>query len=150
MKAVRAKNFKVKDEEGAFFDLFDYVDDSWLLLIFFRGEWCQHCRKQLEELNENLDWFKKKKIKIVAVGADSDLYTSILKEILHAKFVILSDEAWKIFSLYGFKKPADQKKIIPALFLINPQHQVVFRYKGKHFRDRPTITQLKDICKKQI
>ena len=150
MKVSSAKNFKVEDEEGTLFDLFDYVDDSWLLLIFFRGEWCQYCRKQLEEINKNLDWFKKNKIKVVAISADSDLYTSILKEILQAKFVILSDEAWEIFSLYGFKKPADQKKIIPALFLINPHRQVTFQYIGKHFRDRPTITQLKDICGKQI
>lgn len=147
MKLLKAKNFNIKDAEEKFFNLYKYQGSSWLLLIFFRGEWCQHCRKQLLELNNNYNWFKKRGIKIVAISADDILFTSILKEILKTKFPVISDNRWRIFGSYGFEKSVNQKKIKPALFLFNSKHQTVYSYIGRNYRDRPTIGKLKQIIK---
>lgn len=143
MGKAKIKNFNTKDIRGKTFNLYNFQDKSWLLLILFRGEWCQHCRKQLSEFNRNLGWFTRKKVKLLAVSADNALYTNILKEILELKFMILSDSKGYIFSRFGFERVRDPKKIKPALFLINPQHQIEYSYFGKNKKDRPSLTKLK-------
>lgn len=150
MKLSKATNFQLEDIDGKIFDLYKYQGNAWLLFFFFRGEWCQHCRKQLAELKANFQWFKKRKIKIVALSSDDHLFTSILRAVLKPKFSILSDARWRIFKLYGFKRPNDEKNIKPALFLVNPKHQIRYHYIGKTKEDRPSITQLKKICQKYI
>ncbi|MBU1075374.1 peroxiredoxin family protein [Patescibacteria group bacterium] len=146
MELSKAKNFQLKNTDGKQFDLYEYQDDSLILLVFFRGEWCKDCREQLTELNANYLWFKKKNIKIVAVSSDDQLFTSILREIIKSKFPILSDHSWKIFELYGFKRPTDEKRIKPALFLFNAKHQILYQYIGKSKKDRPSIKSLKKLC----
>ncbi|MDP2684339.1 MAG: peroxiredoxin family protein [bacterium] len=145
MKSKKAKNFKLKDYQDKVFNLFEYQKKSDLLLLFFRGEWCNQCRKQLADLNKNISWFKKNNIKIVALSSDSELFTSILIEIIKPKYPILSDIGWKVFNLYGFKKPANQKKIKPALLLINQDHKIKYSYIGLNYLDRLTIPQLKKV-----
>ncbi len=139
MKALHAKNFQLEKIDGNTFDLFEYLGESWLLLIFFRGEWCGNCRKQLEEINNNYQWFRDRSVKVVAVSADTKLFTGILRETLAAKFEIFSDEKWSAFSKYGLEQPKDPKDIMPALFIVNPRHEIVFKYIGKSYSDRPSM-----------
>lgn len=150
MKIIKAKNFILKDSTDEFFNLFKYQGKSRLLLVFFRGEWCVECRKQLSELNKNFDWFKKRDIKIVALSADDALFTSIIIEIIRPKYPILSDNKWKIFKLYGFKKPSNEKKIRPGLFFIDQKHNIEFKHIGKNYLDRLTISQLKKIINERL
>ena len=145
MNYKKAKNFKLEDGQNKVFDFFEYQKKSKVLLVFFRGEWCSECKKQLEELNININWFKKNKIKIIALSSDDRLFTSILVEILKPKYPILSDSNWKIFKLYGFKKPTNQKRIKPALLLIDSDHNIQYSYVGKNYSDRLSISQLKKV-----
>jgi len=78
-------NFSLKDNNGEIFDLPKYVGDNRLLLVFFRGSWCNHCKKELQDLERHLNEFKKAKIKILAVSSDSAFNSSLLKTFL--KFI---------------------------------------------------------------
>jgi len=150
MRVIHAKNFQLDKIDGGTFDLFAYQGDMWLLLIFFRGEWCHYCRQQLKAINTNLQWFSDRSVKVVAVSADTNLFTSILQDILGAKFEILADEQWKAFSQYGLKQPEDPKDIMPALFIVNPKHEIVFTHIGKSYRDRPSLTKIRTELEKRV
>jgi len=144
---MKAKNFQLIDFRQKLFDLYAFQKKDFLFLVFFRGLWCNQCKKQLLELNNNFAKFKKMKIKIVSLSTDSPLNTSILFTYLKSKFPLLSDQGWKIFKMFGFKKTAS-KKIKPAVFLINPKKEIVYSYVGQDKDDRPTIKELLKVCKK--
>lgn len=145
MDIKKVKNFVLKDYKDEVFDLFEFQNKSDLLLLFFRGEWCSQCRKQLSDLNKNFNWFKKNNVKIVALSSDNELFTSILIEILKPKYPILSDSSWQVFNLYGFKKPIDPKRIKPTILLISKDHNIKYSYIGLNYLDRLTIPQLKKV-----
>lgn len=145
----RIKNFKLLDLQEQSFDCFRYQDQSFLLLIFYRGVWCNQCKRQLAEINENFQKFKRLKIKIIALSSDNRLKTSLLQTLIKAKFPLLSDRNWVIFKRFGFKKTSS-KKIKPAIFLVNPNHEIIYRHIGRDTYDRPTTRRLLKNCKELV
>lgn len=132
----KAQNFKLTTIQGEPFECFKYQGKSYLLLIFYRGSWCNYCRRQIESLNRYYSKFRKLKIKIVAISGDSQLKTSLLTNITHSKFPLLSDEKLKVIKLYGVKTKRSRVDN-PRIFLINPQREIVYTYYSKNYKDRP-------------
>ena len=132
-----APNFSVVDPSGKIFDLYKTLKKNPVLLIFYRGYWCDHCREQLAEINNNLKNFSG--IKVVAVSADRPLEASLMVNFLELKFTALPDPDWKIFRIYGFTRPKDMKEILPAIFLINKKKEIIYSHVGKDYLDRPPI-----------
>lgn len=145
-----APNFQNMTTSQEMFDLYQYQGSDFLLLIFYRGSWCNACRDQLRQINQNYDEFQKLKTKIVAISSDTLLNTSLLANLLQSKFPLLSDTDFKIFELYNLPKFEDKKKIIPALFLVNQKHEIIYSYIGKDYKDRPDTKELLNIIKEKI
>jgi peroxiredoxin len=141
MKLI-APNFKTADPSGKDFELYRELRKRAVLLVFYRGYWCDHCREQLSEINEHLGDFKRLAINVVAVSADRPLEASLIINFLGLAFPVIPDPDWKIFGLYGFTRPENQKEILPAVFLIGKDKKIVYSYIGKDYRDRPPIETL--------
>lgn len=48
------------------------VDSRFTLLTIYRGMWCPHCKKQLQELDALVDDFRERSVSIVAASADTE------------------------------------------------------------------------------
>jgi len=143
-----APNFTGIDPAGNDFNLYRALKKSVVLLIFYRGYWCNHCREQLSEINNHLKDFESAGVMPVAISADRPLEASLMINFLNLKFTVLPDYEWKIFNAYGFKRPQEQKEILPAVFLINAKREIIFFHIGKNYQDRPSIETLLDAIKK--
>ena len=133
----KALNFSTIDPSGQSFNLYKTLKKYNVLLVFYRGYWCNHCREQLAEINNHLKDLSD--IKVVAVSADRPLEASLMVNFLELKFTALPDPDWKIFRIYGFTRPKDMKEILPAIFLINKKKEIIYSHVGKDYLDRPPI-----------
>lgn len=151
MNAVNMKNYKLINNDNTEFSLYDFQANNYLLLLFFRGAWCNHCKRQLQELQKNIHELEKNKIKLIALSSDSKFNSSLLKTFLHLDFPIISDAAFKLIDDYNLRVTYKEKEVSkPAVFLYNPNHEEVFRFIGETYDDRISAKELLPQFKKII
>ncbi len=137
MTVVNMENIVLQKNDGSRFDLFEYQGKNNLLLIFFRGAWCGHCKKQLSGLQKRLSELEKMNCKVVAISGDSKLKSSLLKNFFKLDFQVLADENFSVIDKYNLKTEYKSKPVAkPAVFLYNSEHQEVFSYIGEDYDDR--------------
>jgi peroxiredoxin len=131
------KKFILKDNDGSEFDLFEYQNAGYLVLIFFRGAWCGHCKKQLVELNDNFEEFAKLNTKLVAISSDTAFKSSLLKTFLRLKFPVLSDTKLEMIEYFNFKTVHDNQIVSkPAVLLFNSEHEQVIAHISENYDER--------------
>ena len=55
------------DQNNKTIDSKEILKKSEILLLFYRGNWCPYCKKHLMSLQENLEYFNKKGVKVIVV-----------------------------------------------------------------------------------
>ena len=55
------------DQDGKKVSSAEILKDNKILLVFYRGNWCPHCRKHLTSLQENLNNLHKKGYYVIVV-----------------------------------------------------------------------------------
>lgn len=48
------------------------VDESWAVILFYRGHWCPYCRQQLQDFQGSLDQFTRANVQVIALSADPE------------------------------------------------------------------------------
>jgi peroxiredoxin len=134
------KDIILKDHNAADFDLLKYQGKNFLIVIFYRGYWCNICRAQLQDFNKNLKKFKK--ARIVAISGDEPLYASLLSTHIKAKFPILPDPKMVAFKAFDLKTPKNKKEILPAIFIVSPAGQIIYTSISKNPEERPEIKEI--------
>src|SRR6056297_69144 len=142
------KNFILKNNNEEDFDLFEYQGDAYLLLVFFRGVWCNLCKKQLKQINELFDKYQNKNIKILAVSSDTKLRSSLLKKFLSLNFSVLSDAGLDLINHFKLKTQTDDRDVSrPAVILISPKHEVLIKKMGQDYEDLLSGQEIFDLVK---
>ena len=131
------KNYTVQNNNGEDFIFHDFQADKNLLVIFFRGAWCNHCKKQLQDLQKNISEIEKFNVNIIAISSDSKMNSSILKTFLKLSFPVLSDSDCKIINDYNLKASHKGKEVSkPAVYIYNKKHEEIFNIIGDTYDDR--------------
>jgi len=134
---MKIKNWKIKNSKGETFDFFNWQQNSRALLFFFRGKNCGICLKFLMKINENIEKLADSNIKPLAISNDEKTDAAVLSAFLKLKFENLPDPKLKLIE--KFNVPTEKKNgknyILPTLFLINPNHEIVWQRKSKRFDD---------------
>ncbi|MFA6536846.1 MAG: redoxin domain-containing protein [Patescibacteria group bacterium] len=132
------------------FNLTNWAKNRFLVLIFYRGIWCNSCKKQLKETNEHLTEFENLQSKVVAVSADTAFKASLMKTFLKLKYPVLADHKLELIKLFQLEILEKENWIAkPAVLIFDQEGIKVFEYIGKDHEDRPSIeailTKLKDL-----
>ncbi|MFH0780160.1 MAG: peroxiredoxin family protein [Parcubacteria group bacterium] len=142
------KNFTLQNNDNTSFKLYDYQNGRILVLIFFRGAWCNHCKKHLLEIQGKMKKFDKLNVKFIAISSDTKFNSSILKEFLKLSFPVISDADFKMIDYFKLKTKYKNKSVAkPAIFVFSPKHEILYQYVGKKYDDRMVS---KEIIKKLI
>lgn len=91
MVGRKVDNFKLKDEKGRVFDLFENLDKK-VLLVFYPKDNSPVCSRQLNDYTKNKDKFWDEGITIVGVNNDSALRHESFCENIGIDFPLLVDE----------------------------------------------------------
>jgi len=130
-------NFILQNNDDSPLDLYQYQGDKNLLLIFFRGAWCNVCKKQLIDVSRIMEELAAQRIKVLAISSDTKLKSSLLRTFLRLNFPVLSDADLAVIRAFGLETEDNGQSISkPAIFLVAPNHEIVYSYIGERHDDR--------------
>lgn len=104
----KAPQFQGSDNSGQPFKLKDQLKKGDVVIIFYRGEWCPFCNKQLSELNDSLSLITAKGATVVAISPETKENVDKTVEKSKASFPIISDDAMGIMKMYKVNFAVDE------------------------------------------
>ena len=158
----KAPDFKATDQYGKEIRLKDVLKDSFVVLFFYRGQWCPYCNKQLKKLEDSLQLIKDKRAKLIAVTPEKNEYISKTIEKTKASYSLLYDKEMKIMKAYAVAFEVDERTIsryknadidlatangqkdkvylpVPAVYIINKEGTIVYRYFDADYKKQPAV-----------
>src|SRR5687767_11947064 len=85
----KAPDFKATDQYGHEIRLKDILKDSLVVLIFYRGQWCPYCNKQLKKIEDSLQLISDRGAKLIAVTPEKPEFISRTIEKTKASYSLL-------------------------------------------------------------
>ncbi|MBS4043235.1 MAG: AhpC/TSA family protein [Chitinophagaceae bacterium] len=159
-----APAFSAVDQNGTLIELKDVLTKGNVVMIFYRGQWCPHCNRQLKALEDSLQYFVSKKAQLIAITPEKpdNITKSIFKT--KASFPILYDDGLKIMKSYKVDFAVDEKTIVkyknygidfneangsnganlpvPAVYIINQEGKIIYKYFDIDYKKRPSVAEL--------
>ena len=99
----KAPDFKAKDQNGVDINLKDIRKKGPVVIIFYRGNWCPYCNKELTRLQDSLQLITEKGAQVIAVTPEASEGIGKTIEKTKASFSIVHDEEMKIAKGLCFK-----------------------------------------------
>lgn len=113
-----------------------------VVLVFYRGHWCQSCRRQLAQVASSYETIRSLDAELIAISADARSATLEAAEARTWTFPLVSDPDLTIIDRYGVRDDADQAgRLIarPATFVLDGAGIVRFCHVGADRQDRPAL-----------
>ena len=166
----KAPDFKTTDQFGNEIRLKDILKDSLIVLIFYRGQWCPYCNKQLRKLEDSLELIKNKGARLIAVTPEQPNFISKTIEKTEASYPLLYDKDMKIMKAYAVAFQVDDKSVsryknagidlitangqkdkaflpVPAVYIISRDGTILYRYFDSDYKKRPSVQEILDNLK---
>ena len=165
----KAFDFKAKDQSGIEVSLKELRKKGNVVILFYRGNWCPYCNRELKRFQDSLDLITAKGATVVAItpegkeGVDSAIAKT------GAVFSILSDEGMVISKKYGVQFKVDDRTVgryknagidllklnnqkeaalpVPAVYVVNKDGAVTFRYFNEDYKKRVSVKEILDAIK---
>lgn len=161
----KAPDFKLKDQSGAEVSLKELRKKGPVVIVFYRGNWCPYCNKELKNLQDSLTLLTDKKAQVIAITPEAGAGIAKTIEKTGALFPILHDVDSKMAKAYGVAFTVDEKTArryksfdidlltinnqktepvlpVPAVYIINRDGAVTYRYFESDYKKRPTVADL--------
>lgn len=160
----KAPEFKLKDQSGIEVSLKELRKRGPVVLLFYRGNWCPFCNRELRAFQDSLSMITAKGAQVVAITPEkSEGIDSTIKK-TGAAFPILHDEDLKTASSYQVAFTVDEKTVnrykmagidllktngqkvatlpVPAVYIINKEGSVTYRYFNENYRNRVSVQEI--------
>lgn len=161
----KAPDFKAKNQSGLEVNLKDLRKKGPVLVIFYRGNWCPYCTKELTKLQDSLAMFTEKGVQVVAITPEASDGIAKTIEKTKAVFPIVYDEEMKISKGYKVAFQVDDRTTeryksfgndllainnqkqkawlpVPAVYIINKEGTVTYRYFNEDYKKQPNIKEI--------
>lgn len=162
----KAPDFKAIDQNGNEVRLKDIIKKGKVVLIFYRGNWCPYCNRQLKKLEDSLQFIKDKGAQLIAITPEKQDGITKTVEKTKASFPILYDEDQKIMKAYDVSFAVDDKTVgrykmagidleanngkngknlpVPAVYIINKESTITYRFFEPDYKKRATVKDILD------
>ena len=160
----KAPDFKANDQHGKEIRLKDLVKQGKVVLVFYRGNWCPFCNRQLKKLEDSLSLITEKGASVIAVTPEKPEGIAKTVEKTGAEYSILYDDEQKIMKAYevDFEVPEntikryrntdiDLEKIngrnwkylpVPAVYIIDKELNITYRFFNSDYKKRPSVQEI--------
>jgi peroxiredoxin len=160
----RAPDFKAKDQYGQEIRLKDLLKKGKVVLVFYRGQWCPYCNRQLKKLEDSLQLIKAKGATLIAVTPERPENVSITIEKTKAEYSILYDEGLKIMKAYDVAFEVPENTLtryrnsgldieanngpngkylpVPAVFIIDKESTITYRFFESDYKKRASVLEI--------
>lgn len=136
-----APDFVLTDHLGRSHRLQQYLGQV-VLLVFYRGFWCNSCRRQLGQFRSEFQEFADREVTVLAVSVEPADETRRAIKDESIPFVFLRDPTLEVITSYGVRhrRDGDEPDIAhPGVFVLDQEGIVRFAYVGAYPEDRPAL-----------
>ncbi|AEV31344.1 Peroxiredoxin [Owenweeksia hongkongensis DSM 17368] len=148
---TKVKNFKAVDQNGKTFDLNKSLKKGPVVVVFYRGQWCPICNRNLSNLQDSLQLISDAGATMVAISPEKPEDLKVTAEKSGAKFELLHDEGEKISTdfdvLYMPSKPDAKPIPVPATYVIDTDGTIIWRHFDRNYKNRATSKQILEALK---
>ena len=159
-----APNFTSIDQNSKTVSLKELLKKGSVVMVFYRGEWCPYCNKQLMELEDSMSLITKKGASIIAVSPEKQENISKTIQKTKATYSVLSDDSLKIMSAYKVAFELDEQTNekykkwginllekngtngnnlpVPAVYIINKEGKISYRYFDVNYKKRVSVSEI--------
>lgn len=142
----------------------EILKNGKMIVAFYRGSWCPYCNLELKAFQENLSKINDKKASLVAISPQSpDNSLSIIEkhnltfEVLTDKDNTFAKQLGIVFELQdfvlpfynalginlsSFNKNDDNSLPIPAVFVVNENGIIIYKFADANYMNRIDIDEL--------
>jgi peroxiredoxin len=163
----KAPDFKAKDQNGNEVVMKDLRKKGYVVVVFYRGNWCPYCTKHLKRLQDSLELLKAKGAQLVAITPEGEEGVDSTVAKTGASFPVISDKDMKIANGYKVAFKVDEKTVtryknsnpsidllknnnqvkdaylpVPAIYIVNTEGSVIFRYFEEDYKKRLSVKDL--------
>ena len=162
----KAPDFKAKDQNDNDIKLKDLLKKGKVVLVFYRGQWCPYCNRQLSALQDSLQFIIEKGATLLAVSPEKTEMIDKTIEKTKAEYSILHDKDMKIMKAYDVEFEVPENTVtryrnsgidlekangengkylpVPAVYIIDQESTVRYRFFDKDYKKRPSVKELLD------
>ena len=160
----KAPQFQGTDNSGKPFSLKKQLKNGDVVIIFYRGQWCPYCNKELSQLNDSLSFITAKGATVVAISPETKENVGKTVGKTRASFPIISDSALEIMKMYKVNFAVDEttqikyKKYgidfaeangsnganlpVPATYIIGKDGLIKYAFFNPDYKVRSTVQNL--------
>ncbi len=106
-----APEFSGKDQNGKIFTLTDALMKGDVVMLFYRGQWCPYCNKQLSHFSDSLQLLTAKGVTLLAITPETGENVKKTVDKTKATFPVLEDEGLSIMKMYKVNFAMDEKTV---------------------------------------
>jgi len=160
----KAPDFKAKDQNGNPLRLKDLLKEGKVVLVFYRGNWCPYCNRELSRLQDSLQLIKDKGATLIAVSPEKPEGIAKTIEKTKAAYPIVYDEGLKIMKAYEVEFEVPENTItryrnsgldieknngsngkylpVPAIYIIDKESTITYRFFEPDYKKRPSVREI--------
>lgn len=158
----KAPLFTATDQNGKVISLAKELAKGPVVLIFYRGQWCPYCNRQLKQLEDSLSLIKEKNATVLAITPEVQENIGKTVSKTKASFSILHDEGLQIMRSYDVAFKVDDNTIekykkyginfpeangavnganlpVPAVYVIGKDGRIVYRHFDRDYSKRSSV-----------
>jgi peroxiredoxin len=162
---AKAPEFRLKDQSGVEISLKELRKRGPVVVFFYRGNWCPYCNKQLSRMQDSLQLITERGATVVAITPEGSSGVAKTLEKTKAVFSILTDADMKVANAYQVAYAVDERTQnryknfgidllenngqkekaylpVPAVYVVNKEGSVVYRYFDEDYKKRPSVKEL--------
>ena len=160
----KAPQIPVQDNHGETFDLYKQLEKGEVVMVFYRGEWCPYCNRQLMALNDSLSMIMERGAQVVAISPETMENVGKSVEKSKAEFPVISDNGMRIMRAYKVNFSLDTATItkykgygidlnvangtngnnlpVPATYIIGKDGKVKYAFFNPDYKLRSSVADI--------
>ncbi|MEO6252461.1 MAG: peroxiredoxin-like family protein [Ferruginibacter sp.] len=162
----KAPQFNVKDQNGKSISLKKALKRGPVVILFYRGQWCPFCNKQLSHYSDSLALLTAKGATVLAVTPETGEHVKQTVAKTKTMFSVLEDKGLIIMKSYKVNFEVDEKTIekykgygidfdkanginganlpVPATYIIGQDGMVKYVFFNTDYRKRASVQDILD------
>ena len=156
-----APQFVGKDQNGQNVDLKQLLKKGDVVVVFYRGQWCPYCNKQLSKINDSLPQIVAKGATVITITPETGDNIKKTVEKTKATFAIIEDKGLAIMKKYKVSFAVDENTItkykkygidfekangenganlpVPATYIIGKNGKIKYAFFNEDYSKRASV-----------
>jgi peroxiredoxin len=161
-----APDFNAMDQNGNKVVLKNLLQKGDVVVVFYRGQWCPYCNKQLSKINDSLSFITAKGATVVTITPETADNIKKTIDKTKASYPIVEDKGMVIMKSYKVNFAVDAETItkykkygidfdkanganganlpVPATYIIGKDGKIKYTFFNADYSKRPSVKEILD------